>query len=70
MHSLRITVVELGYRDVYVTGSNEDVVIMVVADIFGWKFTNLRLLADYHAKAVNATVYLPDLYVTTHHSKN
>jgi len=35
---------------------------MVVADIFGWKFTNLRLLADHHAKAVDATVYLPDFF--------
>lgn len=46
----------------YVTGSNKDAAILVVADLFGWTFNNIRLLADHYAKEANATVYVPDLY--------
>ena len=52
---------KLTKNDAYVTGSNKDVAIMIVHDIFGWKFPNLRLLADHYAKESDATVYLPDL---------
>jgi len=52
---------KLGNNDTYVTGSNKDVAIMIVHDIFGWTFPNLRLLADHYAKEADATVYLPDL---------
>jgi len=45
----------------YVSGSNSDVAIMIVHDVFGWTFKNVRLLADHYAKEANATVYLPDL---------
>lgn len=45
----------------YVTGSNSDVAVLLVHDLFGWKFPNLRLLADHYAKEIGATVYLPDL---------
>jgi dienelactone hydrolase len=47
----------------YVSGSNTEVAILMIHDLFGWKFNNLRLLADHYASEVNATVYLPDLYV-------
>lgn len=48
----------------YLTGSdNSDVAIMVIHDLFGWTFPNLRLLADHYAREVNAAVYLPDLCV-------
>ena len=51
----------LGKNKTYVTGSNKDVAILVVHDVFGWTFPNLRLLADHYAKEADATVYLPDL---------
>ena len=52
---------QLGKNDCYVTGSNADVAIMVIHDLFGWTFPNTRLLADQYAEEVNATVYVPDL---------
>lgn len=55
----------LAGRDCYVTGSNSDTVIMVIHDLFGWRFGNTRILADHYAEEVGATVYVPDLYVRT-----
>jgi len=47
----------------YITGSdNSDVAIIIIHDLFGWTFPNLRLLADHYAREVNATVYLPDFF--------
>ncbi|KAJ5279580.1 hypothetical protein N7478_004952 [Penicillium angulare] len=46
----------------YVTGSNRDVAILVIHDLFGWTFPNIRLLADAYAEEVNATVYVPDFF--------
>ncbi|KAK5659814.1 hypothetical protein OQA88_1026 [Cercophora sp. LCS_1] len=46
----------------YVTGANPDVAIVVVHDLYGWTFGNTRLLADYYAAEVGATVYVPDFY--------
>lgn len=45
----------------YVTGSNRNVAILVIHDLFGWTFPNIRLLADSYAEEVDATVYVPDL---------
>lgn len=45
----------------YVTGSNRKVAILVIHDLFGWTFPNIRLLADSYAEEVDATVYVPDL---------
>lgn len=45
----------------YVTGSNPDAAILVIADLFGWTFRNTRLLSDAYAYEAEATVYLPDL---------
>ena len=45
----------------YVSGSNSSVAILLLHDLYGWKFQNTRLLADHYAEEVNATVYLPDL---------
>lgn len=45
----------------YITGSNKDVAILIIHDVFGWTFNNLRILADHFAQEVNATVYLVDL---------
>lgn len=46
----------------YVAGTNKDVAILIVHDIFGWTLNNLRLLADHYAKEADATVYLPDFF--------
>jgi len=45
----------------YVAGSNKDRAVLIVHDVFGWTFPNLRMLADHYAKEAKATVYLPDL---------
>lgn len=45
----------------YVTGSNPNVAILILHDIYGWTFRNTRLLADHYAEEVDATVYVPDL---------
>ena len=51
----------LGKNKAYVTGSNSDVAILMIPDVFGWTGPNLRVLADHFAKEADATVYLPDL---------
>lgn len=45
----------------YISGSNQDAAILVIHDLFGWTFQNVRLLADHYAQEVNATVFVPDL---------
>lgn len=47
--------------DTYVTGSNKDAAVLIVHDVFGWTFRNLRLLADHYAREADAMVYMPDL---------
>lgn len=59
---------KLANNNAYVTGSNPDVAIMVISDLFGWTFTNTRLLCDHYAKEADATVYMPDLYDSWIHS--
>jgi len=44
----------------YVTGSNEDVALIVIHDLYGWTFENVRILADHFAEEVGATAYVPD----------
>jgi hypothetical protein len=51
----------LGKNAAYKVGNNSDVAILLVHDAAGWTFNNVRLLADYFAKEVGATVYMPDL---------
>ncbi|KAK4447156.1 putative hydrolase [Podospora aff. communis PSN243] len=46
----------------YVTGSSADVAIIVIHDLYGWTFSNTRLLADHYAAEVDATVYVPDFF--------
>ncbi|VUC27464.1 unnamed protein product [Clonostachys rosea] len=48
--------------DCYTTGTNKDVAIIVIHDLFGWTFKNVRILADHFAEEVNATVYVPDCF--------
>ncbi|KAI0129683.1 putative hydrolase [Xylariales sp. AK1849] len=53
---------KIGETASYVSGDNEDVAIMVIHDLFGYAFPNLRLLTDHYAKEVDATAYLPDFF--------
>jgi dienelactone hydrolase len=53
---------KLASNDVYITGDNADVAILFIADLFGWTFPNVRLLADHLAREVDATVYVPDFF--------
>ncbi|KAK1988408.1 dienelactone hydrolase [Colletotrichum cereale] len=53
---------KLAGHDVYITGKNPDVAILFIHDLFGWTFSNARLLADHYAREANATVYLPDFF--------
>lgn len=53
---------KLGTNDSYIVGDNEDVAILVIADLFGWTFINERLLCDHYAKEADATVYMPDFF--------
>ncbi|KAI0816535.1 dienelactone hydrolase [Xylaria sp. FL0064] len=41
---------------------NAETAILLVHDLFGWKYPNLRLLADHFARELNATVYVPDFF--------
>lgn len=45
----------------YVTGDNKKAAVLIVADIFGWTLTNVRLIADHFAQEADVTVYIPDL---------
>ncbi|KAI0466839.1 dienelactone hydrolase [Xylaria cf. heliscus] len=56
------TETKLSNNDCYVTGDNKDRAILLVHDLFGWKYPNIRLLADHFAREVHATVYVPDFF--------
>lgn len=45
----------------YRTGTESNVAILLIHDLFGWTFTNTRILADHLAEEVGATVFVPDL---------
>ncbi|KAL1851903.1 hypothetical protein Plec18167_007596 [Paecilomyces lecythidis] len=49
-------------NNTYITGSNPNVAILVIHDLFGWTFPNIRILADHYAEEVGATVYVPDFF--------
>ncbi|KAK7409230.1 hypothetical protein QQX98_008606 [Neonectria punicea] len=48
--------------DVYITGSSSHAGILLIPDLFGWSFPNIRLLADHYAQEADATVYVPDFF--------
>ncbi|GKZ73712.1 hypothetical protein AnigIFM50267_010648 [Aspergillus niger] len=52
----------LGPNAVYITGSNPDIAILFIPDLYGWTFPNVRLLADHFATEINATVFVPDFF--------
>lgn len=49
----------------YITGSNKHAAVLLIHDLFGWTFPNLRLLADHFAQEANCTCYVVDLYDAT-----
>jgi dienelactone hydrolase len=49
-------------NDAYIVGSNNTAAILVIADLFGWSFTNTRLLCDAYSAEANTTVYMPDFF--------
>ncbi|KAK8106334.1 hypothetical protein PG999_009693 [Apiospora kogelbergensis] len=53
---------KLGANDAYITGSNPDAAVLLVHDLFGWQFPNVRLLADHLAQEAGVTVYVPDFF--------
>ena len=55
----------LGPLRAYVTGPTDSgASLLIIHDLFGWTFPNIRLLADFYAHEVGARVWVPDLYVT------
>ncbi|KAI3325371.1 dienelactone hydrolase [Xylariaceae sp. AK1471] len=56
------TKTKLANNDCYVTSDNKNTAILLVHGIFGWKYPNVRLLADHFAREINATVYVPDFF--------
>lgn len=46
----------------YITGDSRDTAVLVIHDLFGWKFPNVRLLADHYAEALSAAAYVPDFF--------
>ena len=42
---------KLGANPAYVAGpKSSDAAILIVHDLFGWKFKNIRLLADFYSE--------------------
>lgn len=55
-------IAKLARNDVYVSGDNADVGVLLVHDLLGWSFPNVRLLADHYAREADVTVYVPDFF--------
>ncbi|KAI0533045.1 dienelactone hydrolase [Xylaria digitata] len=53
---------KLAGNDAYVTGDNKDAAVLFIHDLFGWKYNNIRLLADHYAREADVTVYVPDFF--------
>jgi dienelactone hydrolase len=50
-------------NETYIAGDeNTDAAVLIVADLFGWTFNNIRLLADHYAREAKVTVYAPDFF--------
>jgi dienelactone hydrolase len=54
--------VKLAANNSYVTGDNPDAAVLFIHDLFGWKYQNVRLLADHYAQEAGVTVYVPDFF--------
>jgi dienelactone hydrolase len=53
---------KLGSRDAYISGDNAAAAVLIIPDLFGWDFANIRLLADHYARESNTTVFVPDFF--------
>ena len=53
---------QLDNNETYITGDNSEAGVMIIHDLFGWTFPNIRLLADHYAREANVTVYVPDFF--------
>lgn len=50
-------------NDTYIAGDEStDAAVLLIADLFGWTFNNIRLLADHYAREGKVTVYAPDFF--------
>ncbi|KAK5173280.1 uncharacterized protein LTR77_001961 [Saxophila tyrrhenica] len=58
----RIIAYPTASNQAYVAGSNDNAAVMLIPDLFGWRYPNIRLLADHLAREVEATVYVPDFF--------
>ncbi|GAW17380.1 hypothetical protein ANO14919_068370 [Xylariales sp. No.14919] len=56
------TETKLAANDAYVTGDNKDAAVLFIHDLFGWRYNNIRLLADHYAREADVTVYVPDFF--------
>ncbi|KAF2965076.1 hypothetical protein GQX73_g8479 [Xylaria multiplex] len=52
----------LAGNNAYVAGDNKDAAVLFIHDLFGWKYSNIRLLADHYAREADVTVYVPDFF--------
>ncbi|KAK7981684.1 Hydrolase tropI [Apiospora saccharicola] len=55
---------KLGGNDAYITKgtTNPDAAILLIHDLYGWRFPNVRLLADHWARELGVAVYVPDFF--------
>jgi dienelactone hydrolase len=53
---------KLSNNDAYISGSNPNAAVMIIHDLMGWSYPNVRLLADHYAREVGVTVYVPDFF--------
>jgi len=52
----------LANNNSYITGDNPNAAVLLIHDLLGWTFLNIRLLADHYAKEAKVTVYVPDFF--------
>lgn len=57
-HSESVTSTVQAYR----AGASSTTCVLLVPDLLGWTYPNTRLLADFYAARLPATVYVPDLF--------
>ncbi|KAF7553574.1 hypothetical protein G7046_g7074 [Stylonectria norvegica] len=53
---------KLANLDVYVAGNSPSAAVLIIHDLLGWSFPNVRLLADHYAREANVTAYVPDFF--------
>ncbi len=56
------TTTTLASLPTYVAGSNPAAAVLLIHDLLGWTFPNIRLLADAYAAEADVTVYVRSRY--------